>query len=93
MLGEQHAEAGTMNTRERPVHERRVLMAVQNLCPGARGNPRHLSRKTGVKSGLSIQNVYRYTLVTQPVTPGAGRVQAAHGLPRRVRRPANKLDD
>ncbi len=82
-----------MNARERPVHKRRVLMAVQNLCPGARCHPRHLGRKAGVKSGSSIQNVQRHTLVAQPVTPGAGGVQAAHGLPGRIRRPANKLDD
>ena len=82
-----------MNARERPVHKRRVLMAVQNVCPGARCHPCHLGRKTGVKSWLSIQNVQRHTLVTQPVTPGASGVQAAHGLPGRVRRPPNKLDD
>jgi len=68
-------------------------MAMQNVCPGARCHLGHLGRETCVKSGLSLQNVYRHTLTTQPVTPGAGGVQAAHRLPRRVRRPANKLDD
>jgi hypothetical protein len=93
VLGEQHAEAGTKQARERPVYKRRVLMAVQNLGPGARCHPRHLGRKTDMESGLSIQHVYRHTLVTQPIAPGASGVQAAHGLPGRVRRPANQLDD
>jgi len=82
-----------MHARERPVHKRRVLMAVQNLGAAARRHPRHLGRKPGVKSGSSIQNVYCHAFVTQSVTPGAGGVQAAHGLPGRVRRPPNKLDD
>jgi len=82
-----------MHTGERPVYKRRVLMTVKNLCLGAPGNPRHLGRKTSMKSGLAIQNVERNTFCAELVTPGAGGVQAAHGLAGRICRPADELDD
>jgi hypothetical protein len=82
-----------MNTGERPVDEGRVLMTMKHLRAGARGDPRHVGRKTSMKSRASIQNVERHAVGTQHVTPRAGFVKAADRLPGRARRATDELDD